>query len=399
MSPLSRSKTKKKKKSNQSRDKWDIIGILARPMSAVVTAVAIAAIAYFGQKTLTQINAQEQRTLTQINAQEQRTLTELAAQEQNARLYTQLLSRREESESALRKDMFKAVLEEFFEKSNGDPDNIDLSKKDLSKKLLKLEILALNFGDSLSLGPLFSETARDIEIVAEANKEDDSNWKITASKYQKRLRSLARRVAGVQLASINPKGKSIEFSVPVSEVQIRPGGPSKEWQYTWPNDLAETRAQQSADQADYQETGSEYGGLEGERELDGVRRGFTIKFRNADLELRRVQVEVTISDLDPEKVQATDTSMVFTLDYFNFPLIDNTRLSYNHRFALILEKFDEKFIDVKGVLFPGLYASQRDKPFLNEAIQELKDQQKSFSGKSTESQNGGINDTESKGGV
>jgi hypothetical protein len=380
MSPLSRNKPKKKKKTNQSRDKWDIIEILARPMSAVATAAAIAAIGYFGQKTLTQINAQEQRTLT-----------ELAAQEQNARLYTQLLSRREESESALRKDMFKAVLEKFFEKRNDDPDNIDLSKK-----LLKLEMLALNFGDSLSLGPLFSETARDIEIVAEANKEHDSNWKITASKYQKRLRSLARRVASVQLASINPKGKSIEFSVPVHRVEILPGGPSEEWQYTWPNDaLGETRAQRGADQADYQETGLGYG----ERELNGVRRGFTIQFRNADLERRRVQVEVRISDLDPEKVQATDTNMVFTLDYFNFPLIDNTRLSHNHRFALILEKFDQESIDVKGVLFPGLYASQRDKPFLNEAIQQLKDQQKSFSGESTESQNGGINDSEQKEGV
>jgi hypothetical protein len=30
---------------------------------------------------------------------------------------------------------------------------------------------------------------------------------------------------------------------------------------------------------------------------------------------------------------------------------------------------------VKGVLFPGLYASQRDKPFLNEAIEQLKNQQ------------------------
>ncbi len=166
--------------------------------------------------------------------------------------------------------------------------------------------------------------------------------------------------------------------------------------YTWPDDaLGETRARRSADQADYQETGLGYG----ERELNGVRRGFTIQFRNADLERRRVQVGVRISDLDPEKVQATDTNMEFTLDYFNFPLIDNTRLSHNHRFALILEKFDQESIDVKGVLFPGLYASQRDKPFLNEAIQQLKDQQKSFSGESAESQNGGINDAEQKGGV
>jgi hypothetical protein len=39
---------------------------------------------------------------------------------------------------------------------------------------------------------------------------------------------------------------------------------------------------------------------------------------------------------------------------------------------LIIEDFDHKTIELKGVLFPGVFASQRDKPFLNEAINELK---------------------------
>ena len=69
--------------------------------------------------------------------------------------------------------------------------------------------------------------------------------------------------------------------------------------------------------------------------------------------------------------------MTFTLDFFNFPMIDNTRLSDNHRFALVLEQFDEKKLIIDGALFPGLYSSHRDKPFLNEAIDELRKESES----------------------
>jgi hypothetical protein len=75
-----------------------------------------------------------------------------------------------------------------------------------------------------------------------------------------------------------------------------------------------------------------------------------------------------------EEVLEKVTDLEFTLDFFNFPLIDNTRLSHNQRFTLILEKFDLNTISLTAMVFPGLYASQRDKPFLNEAIQELSDQ-------------------------
>ena len=125
------------------KDIWDKAEILSRPIQATVTAMAIAAIGYFGQQTLTTINSQEQ----------------------NARLYTELLSKREEAESSLRKDMFNTILSGFFDKDKQE-------EHDLSKRILKLEMLALNFGDSLSLGPMFSELSRDIEHKYSSNKKD-----------------------------------------------------------------------------------------------------------------------------------------------------------------------------------------------------------------------------------
>ena len=73
---------------NPKRDGWDKFEILTRPMAAFLTAIIIAIISFFGQRTITAISLQEQ----------------------NARLYTELLARREDAESSLRKDMFNQLV-------------------------------------------------------------------------------------------------------------------------------------------------------------------------------------------------------------------------------------------------------------------------------------------------
>lgn len=327
-----------------ARDGWAKFEILTRPLAAFLTAMTIAAIGFFGQQTITAISLQEQ----------------------NARLYTELLARREDAESSLRKDMFKEIMSGFFKIVDA-PD----IQNDLSKKVLKLELLAINFGDTLSLGPLFSEMSKDIERILELNSDKVADWKNVASVYQKRLRSLAKRVASAQLSTIFPTGKPISFDIPLAFIELDSSGiASPEWSYTWPYD------DPTADSNLI--------------ELDGVKRIFDIRFRNADYASRSVQVNLVVmefvtqvsteanikGEFETFVVPETVTDLKFTLDFFNFPLIDNSRLSNNQRFALIIEKFDNNSIKFAGMVFPGLYASQRDKPFLNEAIQELGDQQK-----------------------
>lgn len=347
---------------NPKRDRWDKLEILSKVASALLMPVLITAVGYFGQNTI----------------------TELSSQEQNARLYTELLSRREEAESSLRKDMFKEIMNGFFteivprdkareQSPEGAPeyDGGDI-KNSLSKKILKLEMLALNFGDSLSIGPLFTELSFDIERVLKANSVANNgvirDWKTVAGPYQKRLRSLAKRLASRQLATISAgsiSSEKNEFTIRVAteKIEVPDEGENPEDKvFNWYSD---------------EDLDVEKGGLN----LDGVLRFFEIRLSNANLENYTVNVYLTIlefpkvpanaeSDSPPEPaIVATEN---FKLDFFNFPLIDNTRLSENHRFALVIENFDSNSIELKGVLFPGVYASQRDKPFLNEAIDDLK---------------------------
>jgi len=313
------------------KDRWDKVEILSRPIQATVTALAIAAIGYFGQQTLTTINSQEQ----------------------NARLYTELLSKREQAESDLRKDMFNTILGGFFDKEKPEEHN-------LSKRILKLEMLALNFGDSLSLGPMFSELSRDIETKFKSNKKD-TNWRFTAAPYQKRLRSLARRVASQQIAALSQRGINISVDIPMSKLEATKPDP-EDWLYNWPSDLDPTELPGDINNINI-------------FTLEDKTYRVSMHFRHMDKQNKSLEAGLTIDSLDTLNPESSHTEMNFTLDYFNFPLIDNTSLPNNQRIALVLENFGQTKITVRAILFPGVYASQHDKPFLNEAIQQLDKQQ------------------------
>jgi len=63
----------------------------------------------------------------------------------NTRIYLELTSKREESESALRKDMFVSIIESFLRPGAAT----------LDERVLNLELLSYNFHESLNLKPLF----------------------------------------------------------------------------------------------------------------------------------------------------------------------------------------------------------------------------------------------------
>jgi hypothetical protein len=77
------------------------------------------------------------------------------------RLYTELLARREEADTGIRKDMFGKVLDNFLTPAGND----------LERQLVAVELLALNFNDSLNLSPLFRRLERQIEAQPLAQKD------------------------------------------------------------------------------------------------------------------------------------------------------------------------------------------------------------------------------------
>jgi hypothetical protein len=119
---------------------------------------------------------------------------------------------------------------------------------------------------------------------------------------------------------------------------------------------------------------------EKELTLDGISRTFAIQALRANLETKEVQIRLKVRS-NPGGLKIFE----FWIGFYDFPTIDNVRLSDNQRCALVLRKFEfdketpsAQSAKVLMLYFPGDYASLKDKPYIDDMIRKLglKDNQK-----------------------
>ena len=103
------------------KDGWEKAKVILEPVGGLLTALAVAGLGFYGSRVI------ESRQ----------------ALDSNSRLYSELMSKREESESALRKDMFNSIIGSFL--------SAGTSAGSLESQVLNLELLTENFHESLNL--------------------------------------------------------------------------------------------------------------------------------------------------------------------------------------------------------------------------------------------------------
>jgi hypothetical protein len=281
----------------KKKDFWDKIAILLHPVGGLLTAIAVAFVGVKGSQLL-----ERRQSL-----------------DTNARLYSELMSRREEAESSLRKDMLVAIIAQYLRPGSGDLDD----------KVLNLELLAYNFHDSLDLRPLFFDLQRKLRT----SKDDD------CAELQQRIQGVAKEITAKQLFALEGHGKSFRRTVDLDALKAARAG----------------------------------------IELDGERLtiGDTIchvnlRVLSADLAQKQLRVRLEVP-APPDRPDLADTRATFDVSYFDFPMIDNTRLANGLRCAVTLSNFSEAGADLATVCFPGEYASLKDRPYYDEVIQKLRE--------------------------
>ena len=284
------------------RDVWDKIQILVQPLGGLFTAFAIALLGFKSSEFLNRRQAIET----------------------NTRLYSELMSKREESESALRKDMFQTIIGSFVQGTG---------KGDLNSSVLNLELLAYNFHESLNLKPLFLDLKRRIshEIARAGNRSARAEYE----GYLDRLERVARETARKQVIVLEGVGKKFDRSIDLSE---DPSGESLE-----PATLV----------------------------LDSLQATFGIDILSVDRANKEVEVGLSVETPDAKLGRQTKTAS-FTVSFFDFPMIDNTRLAGGNRCAIVLNGFSSYSADITVVLFPGAYASLKEKPYYSEVIESVR---------------------------
>lgn len=291
--------------SPQKKDFWDKANIILNPLASLLTAITIALVSYMASNYLNRNQENEAKT----------------------RLYTELMSRREESESALRKDMFTSIINSIL----GGSSTID-------EKILQLELLAYNFHESLNLTPLFTYLDRK-------NRAETRDPKLRDA-YNQRLYTMSREVTNKQIAAL--EGVSV----------------TEKFNYCY--DTINCGVMESTFNCifiDSKQTGAGF---------DTIQHIVHLTILGMDTVYRTVDVRLNICT----RMRGNEdkcANPAFAIDFFEFPMIDNTRLINDKRCSVVLRDFDtaNKFIEMDIIFFPGSHSSLKERPYYDDIVSKL----------------------------
>jgi hypothetical protein len=272
------------------------------PLGGLLTALAVASLGFFGSRALEQQQSSEAKL----------------------RLYSELMSRREESEATLRKEMFQSIIGSFF----------DPASSSLDVRILKMELLAQNFHEALNMTPLFLHLRREIVTTAATSEARRA--------HESRLSELAREVTRKQIIVLESGGRRHDWTVLLSD-SLLDGSASAQLE-----DVVMS--------------------------LDGVERRFRVTVLRADTAQREMKIGLEIDTKAQPGVAETATgryAIEFDVGFYSSPMIDNTRLSNDQRVAIVLTDMNDAGGNLSLVYFPGSRASLREKPYYEEILRKL----------------------------
>ena len=281
------------KEKSPEKDRWSKAQILLAPLGGFLTAVTVGFLGFFGSNYLSKKQELETR----------------------ARVYAELISQREQAESALRKDMFVSIIDAFLKPEKTSPD----------VQVLNMELLAYNFHESLNLKPLFAYLRRTI------NESDQPDVK--KKKFLGRLEKVAGDVTDKQMLVLAEVGQKFDSTIDLKMVRDHPD-------------------QIKADERTLS--------------LNGVERTFQLLPLKVDFETHELQCRLTIAMESSEPL-----SFEFWVGFYDFPMIDNTRLTSDQRCAVVINTFEEERAEATVIYFPGSRASLKEKPFFEDVIANL----------------------------
>lgn len=305
-------------KDSDNKSRWDKTAIILQPLGGFLTALVVAILGISGTAALSQHQARE------TAAQDRR-----QAKDVNVRLYADLMSKREAADSELRKGMFESIVKTFLEpKSSG-----------AEQKVLGLELLAYNFHESLDLSPLFRHVYRSIDPHSKDSRDHIS-----------RLERVAKEVSSRQIAALEtPKGK-LDGTVVFEDIEknLENNVPVMEGLLTMHVPDVNPKLQERYFRVD---------ALYVDRKRKELRLQLNVRTPNTTGKERAEEID--------------DVSTTFWVGSFDFPLIDNTRLSHGQRCALAFTDFTDSRAHLTLIYFPGSHASLKEKPYYDEIIDSL----------------------------
>lgn len=235
------------------------------------------------------------------------------------RTYADMMNQRESAESALRKDMFQSTILPFLEKKTDDMD----------ASVLRLELLAVNFHDSLNMSPLFKDAYRTLSTRRGPESEA----------LMKRLTFSAQEVVRREVDAIREASTVRIDTVDLDKLKQGPVALFGDQALSLPGSGAPPRT-------------------------------FRLEILSHDKQRKEVLGRLTVWDAATPPVMELQTKP-FHIGPFDFPLIDNTRLAGGDRVAFAFDDAGEDVTQIMLIYFPGSRASMKDKQYYEDMSAEL----------------------------
>ena len=105
---------------------------------------------------------------------------------------------------------------------------------------------------------------------------------------------------------------------------------------------------------------------------DSVQHLVRLTILDMDTLTRSIEVRLNICTQVPGRKDKC-ANPAFTIDYFEFPMIDNTRLINDKRCSVVLRDFDttNKFMEIDIIFFPGSHSSLKERPYYDDIVSKL----------------------------
>ena len=251
---------------NGTKDRWDKLDIILRPVGGFLTAFAVAYVGILGSQYL------KRREATETDRQ----------------LYIELLSKRQERDTAFRRDMLKPEIEAV--QAIGGP---------IQTKMLNMELLAANFQESLDLGPLLKVMDQQVRSSTTPRKDE----------YKRRIEIIAQSVKTRQLVTVGGQQVSGDFVFDSSDLQ---GPPTIDQDMRLPSeDLANL-----------------------------PQRHFRVDVLEVDPVSQQANVRLTVTERKDKRKQGfPELDVLFWVSRFDFPMSNNFSLSHASRCAVLFQDF------------------------------------------------------------
>jgi len=298
--------------SKKDRDVWDKLAVVA----SLMVPLSVAAVGFMG----TQYLHRQQEAETK------------------GRLYIQLQTSREKADSDLRKSMFDTVISTFLKPKS----------RDTAELVLALELLAYNFHEIIDLGPLF----KHVETIV--RKTEPSSKRL---EYGKRLERAAAEVTDKQLAALKDASAIFPDEVSFEELEKHPEGV------------------RLFKRSNVSKNGT---GIIPLAQTQNASTFAEVSILSADEKRKELRVLLYVYHVPAaemakgEAAQRTEEiNLVFRVGFYDFPMIDNTRLANGHRITVVMRSWESDRAEVALAYFPGSRASLKEKPFYDELVQQL----------------------------